>query len=269
MRPGEQFESDSLDYLRKNYGKEGIVFVPHNTSDSTSSDIEVVINGHSEFFIEVKEASAQSGQFVLLSDDTTRSFIFSPRNKSLPNEMTDLMISYMNKDYDGFNAAGTAGKRLEIDPDIFTKWIIEHYRERKVKYVISKRDHMIICSIEKFGDYFEVSACYRVKTSGSSEPSAKNADAVIKELKKRFNITNVYKQTVKGKKKLFANAPSNLSGTRFTVGNYTYFLAPKDDAGLFEVRQLSNTHNSNVIFSINVKQEQLEIDLEQFKSELL
>lgn len=269
MRPGEQFELDSLEYLRTSYGKDGIEFFHHDTADSTGSDIEVIINGHSAFFIEAKDTAAQSGQFVLLPDDASKTFIFSPRNKSLPNEMTELMIAYMNQDYDRFNAAGTAGEVLNIDPDIFTQWIIGHYREKKVKYVISKRNHMLICPIEKFGEYFEVSANFRIKKSGSSEPSGIYVDAVISALKNKFGITDVYKQTVKGKKKLFANAPASLSKVRFELGNYTYYLSPQTDEGLFEVKQLSNTRNKNVIFTINVKQEQLASDLEKFRSELL
>ena len=269
MKPGEQFELESLEYLRKNYGEDGIEFIHHNTADSTGSDIEVIINGHSMFFIEAKDTAAQSGQFVLLPDDATKTFIFSPRNKSLPNEMTELMIAYMNEDYDRFNAAGTAGEVLDIDPDVFTQWIIGHYREKKVKYVISKRNHMLICPIEKFGEYFEVSANFRIKKSGSTEPSKKYVDAVIAALQNQFGITDVYKQTVNGKQKLFAYAPASLSKVRFELGNYTYYLSPQSDAGRFEVKQLSNTRNKNVIFTINVKQEQLALDLEQFKSELL
>lgn len=269
MKPGEQFELEMLDYLKKNYRRDGIEFIHHDTADSTQSDIEVIINGCSEFYIEAKDTEAQSGQFVLLPDDASRRFIFSPRNKSLPNEMTELMISYMNKDYNRFNAASTAGEPLNIEPDIFTQWIIGHYREKRVKYVISKRNKILICPIEKFGEYFEVSANFRIKKSGSTEPSGKYVDAVILALKNQFNITNVYKETINGKKKLFANAPANLSKVRFDLGNYTYYLSPQADAGHFEVKQLSNTRNKNVIFSINVKKEQVASDLEQFKSELL
>lgn len=269
MKPGEQFELESLAYLRKNYGKTGIIFKHHDTSDSTGSDIEVIINGKSEFFIEAKDTTAQSGQFVLLPDDSTRSFIFSPRNKSLANEMTDLIISYMNEDYDRFNTAGTAGETLNINPDVFTQWIIGHYKEKKVKYVISKRKQIVICPIEKFGDYFEVSANFRIKKSGSKEPSGKYVDDVIEALKENFQITDVYKQTVNGKNKLFANAPAGLSKVRFELGDYTFYLSPQVEAGHFEIKQLSNTRNKNVIFTINVKQEQVPSDLMQFESELL
>ena len=269
MKPGEQFELESLEYLIKNFEREGVEFIHHNTADSTGSDIEVFINGHSKFFIEAKDTAAQSGQFVLLPDDVSRTFVFSPRNKSLPNKMTELMIAYMNEDYDRFKEAGTSGEVLDIDQEIFTQWIIGHYKDKKVKYIISKRNRMLICPIEKFGDYFEVSAKFRIKQSGSREPSGKYINNVIAALKEKFNITDVYKQTVNGKKKLFANAPANLSKVRFELGNYTYYLSPQADKGLFEVKQLSNTRNKNVIFSINVKQEQQSTDLEIFKSELL
>nr|DAJ95801.1 MAG TPA: HhaI Restriction Endonuclease/DNA Complex, modification, protein-DNA complex, iodine [Caudoviricetes sp.] len=269
MRPGEQFELESLAYLESRYNKNGIEFIHHDTTDSTGSDIEVVKNGRSIFFIEAKDTAAQSGQFVLLPNDTTRSFIFSPRNKSVPNEMTQIMIEYMNADYDRFNAAGTAGEALNINPDVFTNWIIGHYKEKNVKYVISKRQNMIICPIEKFGEYFEVSANFRIKKSGSSEPSGKYVDSVIAALQQNYGLTDIYKQTVNGKKKLFVNAPAHLSKVRFELGDYTYYLSPQETAGNFEVKQLSNTRNKNVIFSINVIKEQSASDLAQFEAELL
>lgn len=269
MRPGEQFELESLAYLKTNYGKNGITFIHHDTADSTGSDIEVIKNGRSVFFIEAKDTAAQSGQFVLLPNDVTRSFVFSPRNKSVPNKMTQIMIEYMNADYDRFNSAGTAGEALDIDPNIFTDWIIGHYKEKNVKYVISKRRNMIICPIDKFGEYFEVSANFRIKKSGSSEPSGKYVNAVITALQQNYGLTDIYKQTVNGKKKLFVNAPAHLSKVRFELGDYTYYLSPQETAGNFEVKQLSNTRNKNVIFTINVIQEQAASDLAQFKAELL
>ncbi|MCM1399526.1 MAG: hypothetical protein NC225_08610 [Clostridium sp.] len=269
MKPGEKFELESLAYLKRNYENNNVKFIHHDTADSTGSDIEVILNGCSKFFIEAKDTAAQSGQFVLLPNDSTRTFIFSPRNKSVPNKMTEIMIAYMNADYDRFNSAGTAGETLDIDSDVFTQWIIGHYKEKNVKYVISKRRNMLICPIDKFGQYFEVTASFRIKKSGSSEPSGKYVDAVIDALSQRYGITDIYKQTINRKKKLFVNAPSSLSKVRFELGNYTYYLSPQETVGNFEVKQLSNTRNKNVIFTINVKQEQVAADLVQFKTELL
>lgn len=268
MKPGEQFELESLAYLKSKYQSNRIDFVHHDTADSTGSDIEVMINGESAFFIEAKDTAAQSGQFVLLPNDNTREFVFSPRNKSIPNEMTTIMIKYMNANYDRFSGAGTAGEMLDIDPAIFSKWIVGHYKEKNVKYVISKRSNMLICPIDKFSEYFEVSANFRIKKSGSSEPSAKYVDAVINVLSSEYNIKDIYKQTVNGKKKLFAHAPSTLSKLRFELGDYTYYFSPQDIPGTFEIKQLSNTRNKNVIFSIYVKQEQVASDLQCFEREL-
>lgn len=163
MKPGEKFELESFEYLKDNYSNNNIKFIHHNTTDSTKSDIEVFINGKSKFFIEAKDMAAQSGQFVLLSNDDEKLFTFSPRNKSVPNEMTNIIIEYMNKNYDRFNNAGTSGEKIDIDASIFVKWIIEHYKEKKVKYFISKKNNIIILPIDKFGDYFEVSANFRIK----------------------------------------------------------------------------------------------------------
>lgn len=269
MIPGVNFELESLDYLINNYGNNEIKFIHHNTADSTGSDIEVIKNGNSIFFIEVKDTSAQSGQFVLLPNDVTRSFEFSPRNRSVPNEMTRIMIEYMNADYERFNDADTAGEELYIDPNIFTKWIIGHYKSKNVKYVISKRINMVICPIDKFGEYFSVSAKFRIKKSGSSEPSSKYVYSVIATLQNDYGLTDVYQYAVNKKKKLFVNAPIHLSKVRFELGNYTYYLSPQEKSNYFEVRQLSNTRNKNVIFSINVIKEQEPKDLIQFEAELI
>jgi len=260
MKPGEQFELEALAYLKKNYSLPGIVYDHTDTADSTRSDIEVIKNGQSAFFIEAKDTAAQSGQFVLLPDDAHRRFVFSPRNKSVPNEMTDIIINYMNSDYDRFNAAGTAGEALGISPTVFTNWIVGHYREKSVRFVISKRNNMIICPIEKFGEYFEVSANFRIKKSGSSEPSAGNVAAVKSALLRLYGISDT-RQTGK---KLYVKTSPSLSKARFDLGDYTYYLSPQEESGLFEVRQLSNTRNKNVIFTINVKQEQNASDLETF-----
>lgn len=260
MKPGEQFELEALTYLKNNYSLNGIVYDHTDTADSTRSDIEVIKNGQSAFFIEAKDTAAQSGQFVLLPDTENRRFVFSPRNKSVPNEMTDIIINYMNSEFDRFNSAGTAGEALGIDSNVFTKWIIEHYREKNVKFVISKKANMIICPIEKFGDYFEVSANFRIKKSGSSEPSVGNVAPVKSELLRLYNISD----TQQVGKKLFVRTSPSLSKARFDFGNYTYFLSPQEETGFFEVRQLSNTRNKNVIFTINVKQEQVQSDLTSF-----
>ena len=76
MKPGEEFELECFEYLEKKYKSINVKFKHHNTADSTQSDIEVIINKESVFFIEAKNSAAQSGQFVLLADDKNKKFIF-------------------------------------------------------------------------------------------------------------------------------------------------------------------------------------------------
>ena len=139
MRPGEAFEIQCYEYLCRMYQLKEAKFVRKGGMDSTTSDIAVLKNRRVDYYIEAKDAAAQSGQFVLLPDKSTRQFIFSPRNHSEPNEMTKIIIDYMNADFDRFNNAGTAGQPLSIDQNVFSNWIIRHYKERNVKYFISKK----------------------------------------------------------------------------------------------------------------------------------
>ena len=125
MKPGEEFELECLEYLEKKYKSINVKFKHHNTADSTQSDIEVIIDKETVFFIEAKNAEAQSGQFVLFADDKNKKFIFSKKNKSENNLMTDIIIDYMNKNFSRYSNAGTAGEKIEIDQDVFSKWIIE------------------------------------------------------------------------------------------------------------------------------------------------
>ena len=263
MNPGEAFEIKCVEYLKGRYGNNNITFEHEGSMDSTISDISVLKNGNVKFFIEAKDTTAQSGQFVLLPDENTKNFIFSPKNRSLPNEMTEIIINYMNKDFERFNNAGTAGEALNIDSAIFVNWIIEHYKERNVKYVISYHNDYIILPIRKFADYFDVTAKYRIKKSGSSEPAKKD----IPTLKE--TILNVYPNTVfsTNGKKLYASINVSLSKDRFVLGRYTYYFSSQA-SNLYEVRRLSNTYNMNVIFSIKSKCPQINSDLAEFETEL-
>ena len=52
--------------------------------------------------------------------------------------------------------------------------------------------------------------------------------------------------------KLYAETETDIDKQRFVVGDYEYMFGLRGD-GRYEVRQLSNTFNSNVIFSIELK----------------
>lgn len=263
MRPGEAFETRCYEYLKHFYRERSSKFYHEGGMDSTQSDIAVIKDGKIDFFIEAKDSLAQSGQFVLIPDEATETFIFSPRNHSKPNEMTNIIIEYMNRSFYKFYRAGTAGEALDMDTSVFSQWIIEHYKERNVKYVISYDGDYVIFPIRKFASYFDISAAYRIKKSGSGEPAKKDIGMVKQEIK------NIYPSAVftNEDKKLFAKITTPLTIDRFVLGKYTYYFSGQAP-NVFEVRKLSNTYNMNVIFSIELIKTQDADDLDEFESEI-
>lgn len=263
MRPGEAFETRCYEYLRHFYREKSSKFCHGGGMDSTQSDIAVIKDGKIDFFIEVKESLAQSGQFVLIPDEATETFIFSTRNHSKPNEMTNIIIEYMNRSFHKFYHAGTAGEAIDMDTSVFSQWIVEHYKERNVKYVISYDEDYVIFPIRKFANYFDISATYRIKKSGSSKPAKKDIVIVKQEIK------NIYPSVIftNENKKLFAKITTPLTIDRFILGKYTYYFS-EQYPDVFEVRRLSNTYNMNVIFSIKLIKTQDADDLDEFESEI-
>lgn len=263
MRPGEAFETRCYEYLKHVYRARNSNFYHEGGMDSTKSDIAVIKGGKTDFFIEAKDSLAQSGQFVLIPDEATETFIFSPRNHSEPNEMTDIIIEYMNRSFHKFNSAGTAGEVLDMDTSVFSQWIMEHYKEKNVKYVISYNRDYVIFPIRKFDSYFDISATYRIKKSGSSEPAKKDIE-IVKQA-----IRNIYPSVTftNEDKKLFAKIAVPLTVDRFDIEKYTYYFS-RQSSNIFEVRRLSNTYNMNVIFSIELKKGQDTGDLGEFESDI-
>ena len=263
MKPGEKFEKECYEYLQNFYKNENTAFNREGGMNSTQSDIAVIKNGKITFFIEVKDVSAQSGQFVLLPDEESETFVFSPRNKSEQNEMTDIIINYMNNDFHRFNNAGTAGQVLSIDTNIFAEWIIEHYKEKNVKYVISRGHDYVIFPIRKFKQYFDITGNYRIKKSGSDKPAQKEIASIKQHILNNYPTARF----VQEQKKLYVEITQSVAADKFQLGKNTYYFS-KQTENKYEVRKLSNTYNMNVIFSIKLIKSQDAGDLEEFKSEL-
>ena len=233
MNPGEAFEIKCYEYLKHFYKHKQVKFTRKGGMDSTTSDIAVIKNDHIAFYIEAKDSSAQSGQFVLLPDKSTKTFIFSPKNHSEPNDMTNIMIEYMNQDFDRFNNAGTAGEKLDIDTNVFTSWIIEHYKDRNVKYFISYEKEYVILPIRKFSAYFDVIANYRIKKSGSSDPAKKNF-SIIKSTISSMHPSVSFKEE---NKKLFAIINTPLTYDKLQIGKYTYYFSKQEQEGVYRIKK--------------------------------
>lgn len=263
MYPGEEFEIRCYEYLKRMYSTQNVDFKREGGMDSTISDIAVIKDGRTAYYIEAKDSKAQSGQFVLIPNSEKEKFVFSTKNKSEENEMTDIIIDYMNNDFSRFNTAGTSGEKIDIDSSIFSDWIIRHYKEKGVKYIISKKKEFVICPIDRFSAYFDIIAKFRIKKSGSTSPSPKDyqmiKDAIMPYYSDASFITN--------DGKFFATIEKSITKDHFVLGKYTYLLA-KRNPDFYEIRRLSNTYNMNVIFSICIKSEQEPNDLLKFTSDL-
>ena len=263
MIPGEEFEIKCYEFLKKKYTNNNVVFHREGGMDSTKSDIAVEINGYTRFYIEVKDTNAQSGQFVLIPNETNKTFNFSSKNKSLEDEITKIIIDYMNSNYNEFSNAGTAGKKLDIDTSIFSRWIINHYADKNVKYIISYLNDFVIFPIRKFSEYFEVSSSYRIKKSGSSKPSQKDVSYIIEIIKNKYSLASFSSKD----NHQFVKIKESIVDKNFIIGDYTYWLAEKKPH-FYEIRKLSNTNNMNVIFSIKLIKSQDLSDLEEFESDI-
>lgn len=264
MNKGEAFENEALAYLRKNFYEKGIIFDKTKTSDSTKSDIEVIRGGRSLFFIEAKDTKAQAGQFVVFSDEEKKIFKYSDNNKSKINEPADSIIKYMNYNFKRFNRADTAGEEIDMDPTVFANWIIEHYKSYNVKYIITKIKNIIILPIEKLHKYFNITAKYRIKASGSRPPALSNMNSIIQKL----NMESIKNCEIK-EKRLYVKSSGWWSKQRFVADGKTYYFAPVNNTtDEYEIRCLSDTKNRNVIFSMTAKKEQDPADIVQFKQDL-
>jgi hypothetical protein len=197
------------------------------------------------FYIEAKLSPAQCGQFVLQPDLESATFLYSPQNINRMNQYTQHMIDYMNNDFHTFREAGTPGKELQMKngADIFAGWIMEVYHNKGVEFFIT--NEFTILPIESFSKYFEISAKYRIKRSGSSNLGKNRISSVMDYIREHnYVITNFH---VEGDK-LFVTSTQDLHDTRFILKGIEYMFALRNNE--FELRKLSNTYHANVIFSI-------------------
>lgn len=255
------FEETGFNYLVSKYPD--TKFTKLGEHDSSIPDIAVETKTGKKFNIETKMHHAQCGQFVLLPNTEKRTFVYSKDNKYPINIHSEKMLAFINANYDIFIKAGTAGANIALEEDLFVDWIKDYYGSKSVKYFLSgKKGKFIISPIEKFQDYFTVTAAFRAKKSGSSSPSKKNAEEVCALLDK----SNIAYTIVPDTKKMFVSSKEIFDDMRLVGEKYTYKFAEKDDK--FEVRQLSNTCNSNVIFSIELEAEQNPKDLATFEKDI-
>ncbi len=244
MERWEEFEIQCTEYLNQKFGAYAN-FIHQGGANSTVSDILVHTNTGNSFYMDVKHSPAQCGQFVLLPDLKTRTFQYSPQNVNRFNRYTQMIMDYMNKDFDGFREAGTVGKDIDMPngANIFSNWIIQTYKDKGTQFFIINNNTILL--LERFRDYFDVTAKYRIKRSGSGNVGKSRIKSVLDYIRSHNYIVTDFR--IAGDK-LFIISPQQLHNQRFIFQGVEYMFSFREKE--YELRKLSNTYNANVIFSI-------------------
>ena len=238
MQKWEQFEIECTNYLQENY--KDMIFEHNGGSDSTTSDIKV----NNEYYIEVKHTPAQCCQFVLFPENNY--FYYSQDNKKPLNQYSARIIDFMNQRYEYYSTCNKAKLIIYNDCEIdFFGCVKEFYKYKNVKYFIT--NNFLLVPLDDIQEVFNISAVYRVKKSGSKNPNKSMIDTLTQYINQNYDINSIKYDG----NHLIINSNNNLNKQFFIFGEYKYMFSEKDDN--YVLRQLSNTCNSNVIFSIKLK----------------
>lgn len=251
MKTWENFEIECTEYLNSEFGKEyGCEFRNLGSHDATAPDIIITKNGSPKFSIEAKMPEAQCGQFVLQPNDNKHTFIFSLKNKCSYNAHVKAIISAMAKHYD--TCVKSSADDLPIPEELIYNWVKDYYLNHKgSKYFITRNDcgEYIIAPVEKLEEYFDFSAKFRIKASGSSVPSNKNR----RELETILEEHGLEHSPIVIEKKV-AFVEINSWENKFKLQGSKYRYQFKNTGGKrYEINRLANTRNANFIVSIKLK----------------
>lgn len=259
----DNFEISCTTRLMERY-KAYATFIRKGGSDSTVPDIHVTTKSGKSFYIEAKLCPAQCGQFVLLPDINTGTFTYSSGNDHRINIYAQKIMDVMNKDFDAFREAGTAGKDI-IMPDsaeVFSGWIKQAYKEKGARFFI-KNDYSIF-PIDDILDHFNITAKYRIKRSGSANVGKSNIPTIRNVIASMdYTITSFRPNGPK----LFVESPNQLHDRRFIYAGYEYMFSQRGSE--YEIRKLSNTYNANVIFSVSATGNNKGLSDSEFIDELM
>lgn len=260
----QEFENLCVTFLTNKYTlSHGITFSILGGSDSTKPDIKATTIYGRAFFMEAKMPTAQSGQFVVLNNNSH--LYISPKNAGALNPHSQAVVDYMSSNLPVYANPGTSGADLPLPKELMASWIKSHYKNKGVKYIISSPNYknFVIIPISKLDEYFEISAKYRVKRSGSRSPGSKDVQevsALVGELPQ-----SVFSEG----KKYFIKSTRLINKQKLVGAKASYQFNLTQNSSVFEIKKLSNTANPNVIFSINLVKPQSPEDLETFISDLL
>lgn len=248
-----EFENSCAGFLRRKYAETGCEFIVNGGLDSTLPDIVVMKDGKVVCNIEVKEPNAQCSQFVAFANEDTRSFTYSSRNHpSVPSQASLDILAAMSKNFDKHKVPST--DELGLSKQLYYNRIIDYYANYKKCMFFMTRESVdsgefIVFPTIEFSDYFDVTACYRPKKSGSHNPNKKE----LLELPAMLSANNLprYELIKDGK---YLNVKFSLdAGERFILEGKSRLQFKRIEPRVYRVTGLSSTKNANVIFSISPK----------------
>lgn len=240
MKQWQIFEQDCLNYLINNNEDSSKHYTSKGSSDSTISDIQVIINGEPAYYIEAKMAKSQCGQFVLLKDNNNQ-FYFSEKNKLSLNDYSKEIINGINANK--LNEVNKKNIPLILSQELIVSYILEHYKEKEVKYLISKdKDnyHIIPLTQQDLLKSFEFSGTLRMKKSGSRSLTKSFELKMIEQLGDSY----ISQQEIENKTLYQLNKEGDFI---FNIDGYDLYFKQQENKK-YIVRILSNTNNYCVIF---------------------
>jgi len=242
------FEHNVYEYLANNICINNISIVHMGDSNSTVSDFDVYDRGNKIFTIECKKNISQASQFVVINDVTNEEFRISTNNKSV-NDFTGEIIEHMNDNYEYYskekNNENTQNKLMCSKKLMFKR--VKSQLKSKAKFItssnfennFSNKRPLLLIPIEDIENYFDISGIYRTKRSGSSKLPKKNYPY----------FENKYKTFIE-ENKIYIKDPNNTINPDVEEG---FYFSESNSEGLREIRKKGKTANSNVIFSLTLK----------------
>ena len=155
----------------------------------------------------------------------------------------------MENNFDKFCNPTTKGIEIDVPNDIRSGCITSFFKHTNVKCIIViNKENKTIVPVHRILEYLDIKIVYRVKKSGSSNPSKKD----FNELNNLFlNIVPKFELLQDGRKTLVIT-DSDIDKLKIDGENCTY-LIKKKDGNKYIIRKLSHTTNPNIICCISLK----------------
>lgn len=253
MKKWENFERDISDYVNDLLRNYDITVRKLGSSDSTISDIEIVLNkSNKKFFIETKMPLSQTSQFVV--EIKNGQFIYGSKNKFKSNKFSEEIIELLNNDFDFYKNVTQTGMVVPVPETIAVGWIASNMENKNVKFIISidSSNNKKIIPLNEFDAFFNIKTILRRKKSGSQSIPKRFYDDFKRQIENRFTKYKIFSEN----NKLFISIPVDLSKKECYIESNLlddgkkYFLSKKDK-NIYEVKLTSATNNPNVIFELS------------------